>query len=332
MSRTARYSFMGTRGLRPRGVTVYFRTDLVGTLLSPPSCRSCSAHAEDARSALTRRSSRSYPAPNRRKPPHACPAPAANLRRSSEPLVRHQPNSAGQPNRLQPYPHLFQESRKPAGFGEREEERAHGRRTAARCEIAGSATDPLPATRLPSTLHECCRYPFLRHVLLRTTASALPTPRTSATKAWRLSLGLCIDCGNPPREGSSRCDSCLSRIAGIVWRSKVVRAFLEELTCRHAAGEATDCRICRECVKRFVKANEADLREAARLGRSPKIAAAVAARDKWLRDQQAKAVDTSLEDEFGPEIAAIVRRNPDRGAPPDERHGSRYGWLDAVRR
>ena len=32
MSRTARYSFMGTRGLRPRGVTVYFRTNLVGTL------------------------------------------------------------------------------------------------------------------------------------------------------------------------------------------------------------------------------------------------------------------------------------------------------------
>ena len=32
VSRTARYSFMGTRGLRPRGVTVYFRTNLVGTL------------------------------------------------------------------------------------------------------------------------------------------------------------------------------------------------------------------------------------------------------------------------------------------------------------
>ena len=32
VSRTALYSFMGTRGLRPRGVTVYFRTDLVGTL------------------------------------------------------------------------------------------------------------------------------------------------------------------------------------------------------------------------------------------------------------------------------------------------------------
>ena len=32
MSRTARYSFMGTRGLRPRGVTVYFCTNRVGTL------------------------------------------------------------------------------------------------------------------------------------------------------------------------------------------------------------------------------------------------------------------------------------------------------------
>ena len=31
MSRTARYSFMGTRGLRLRGVRV-FRTNLVGTL------------------------------------------------------------------------------------------------------------------------------------------------------------------------------------------------------------------------------------------------------------------------------------------------------------
>ena len=30
--------------------------------------------------------------------------------------------------------------------------RAHGDRTAARCESAGSATDPLPVTRLPSTL------------------------------------------------------------------------------------------------------------------------------------------------------------------------------------
>ena len=26
-------------------------------------------------------------------------------------------------------------------------------------KAAGRATDPLPATRLPSTLHECCRYP-----------------------------------------------------------------------------------------------------------------------------------------------------------------------------
>ena len=30
--------------------------------------------------------------------------------------------------------------------------RAHGPRIAARCESAGSATDALPATRLPSTL------------------------------------------------------------------------------------------------------------------------------------------------------------------------------------
>ena len=40
--------------------------------------------------------------------------------------------------------------------------RAHGCRTAARRESAGRATDPLPATRLPSTLHEWCRYPFPR--------------------------------------------------------------------------------------------------------------------------------------------------------------------------
>ena len=33
-----------------------------------------------------------------------------------------------------------------------ERKRAHGRRTAAQCESAGSATDPLPATRLSSTL------------------------------------------------------------------------------------------------------------------------------------------------------------------------------------
>ena len=32
MSRTALYSFMGTRGLRPRRVTVYSRTNRVGTL------------------------------------------------------------------------------------------------------------------------------------------------------------------------------------------------------------------------------------------------------------------------------------------------------------
>ena len=36
MFRTARYSFMGTRGLRPRGVTVYFRTNRVGTLSHMP--------------------------------------------------------------------------------------------------------------------------------------------------------------------------------------------------------------------------------------------------------------------------------------------------------
>ena len=39
-----------------------------------------------------------------------------------------------------------------AGFGERGRERTHGNRTAARGESAGSATDALPATRLPSTL------------------------------------------------------------------------------------------------------------------------------------------------------------------------------------
>ena len=145
-------------------------------------------------------------------------------------------------------------------------------------------------------------------------------------------MGLCIDCGNPPRKGSSRCDACLERAAGVVWRGKVVRAFLEELTCRHAAGEAVDCKTCRKCVKRFVQDHEAELREAARLARNPRIAAATAARDKWLRDQQARAADDSLEEEFGPEIAAMVRRNPDRGAPGGEQHGSRYGWLDVVRR
>ena len=35
-SRTALYSFRGTRWLRPRGVTVYFRTNLVGTLFTVP--------------------------------------------------------------------------------------------------------------------------------------------------------------------------------------------------------------------------------------------------------------------------------------------------------
>ena len=42
-----------------------------------------------------------------------------------------------------------------AGFGERGEETC----PEARRESAGRATDPLPATRLPSTLHEWCRYP-----------------------------------------------------------------------------------------------------------------------------------------------------------------------------
>ena len=34
VSRTARYRFMGTRGLRPRDVTVYFHTNPVGTIVS----------------------------------------------------------------------------------------------------------------------------------------------------------------------------------------------------------------------------------------------------------------------------------------------------------
>ena len=38
--------------------------------------------------------------------------------------------------------------------------RAHGDRTAARCESAGSATDPLPVTRLPSTLLATVTWPL----------------------------------------------------------------------------------------------------------------------------------------------------------------------------
>ena len=52
------------------------------------------------------------------------------------------------------------------------EKRTHGCRPAARRESAGSATDPLPATRLPSTLHESGRYPILRRPRLMPSASS----------------------------------------------------------------------------------------------------------------------------------------------------------------
>ena len=45
MFRTALYGFMGTRGLQPRGVTVYFRTDLVGTLYTPRMLRTLDIEA-----------------------------------------------------------------------------------------------------------------------------------------------------------------------------------------------------------------------------------------------------------------------------------------------
>ena len=56
--------------------------------------------------------------------------------------------------------------------------RAHGCRTAARRESAGQATEPLPATRLPSTPHESGRYPDIERLFGVSTAPAAPLMQT----------------------------------------------------------------------------------------------------------------------------------------------------------
>ena len=46
-------------------------------------------------------------------------------------------------------------------------------------KAAGRATDPLPATRLPSTLHEWCWYPYVEAAELEEPkGGALPRPST----------------------------------------------------------------------------------------------------------------------------------------------------------
>ena len=74
--------------------------------LAPPSYRSCSAHAKDARSALTRRPSRSYPPPTSAAS-HRTPAPEAESAGQFGAAPSPSPPLVDPPNRLQFHPHLF---------------------------------------------------------------------------------------------------------------------------------------------------------------------------------------------------------------------------------
>ena len=68
------------------------------------------AQAEDARSALTRRSARSYLVHTSQPTTAPVARPQPRIRLGSEPSFRHRPARACRANRLQGHPHLFEES------------------------------------------------------------------------------------------------------------------------------------------------------------------------------------------------------------------------------
>lgn len=103
--------------------------------------------------------------------------------------------------------------------------------------------------------------------------------------------GQCVSClKREPRPGSSRCERCLERIAGYVWRGKIARRIVAQLTCRHGRTSASDCRLCKTCVRRWVRAHEPELRERARAQRSAKVAAACEAHEKFTARQASRPV------------------------------------------
>ena len=117
---------------------------------------------------------------------------------------------------------------------------------------------------------------------------------SAAVKRQAQRGGICIDCTQRQAEGeSSRCRPCLDKAADSVWRGKIVRAILTaaEFTCQHGREDPCECRACRGCVRAWVKSNEGELRERARLARSKKIRSASAARDMWRARHEAAAAD-----------------------------------------
>ena len=100
--------------------------------------------------------------------------------------------------------------------------------------------------------------------------------------------GGCVDCGGPQREGSSRCEPCLAKIAGRKWRREMIEIISDEHECQHTHDPRTArCQRCARCIAAWVTAHETELRETVAAARSSRIAAASAAREKWRERRDA---------------------------------------------
>ena len=91
----------------------------------------------------------------------------------------------------------------------------------------------------------------------------------------------CNRCSQDALPGLRSCQKCLDSVARSGWRRLMVTAILDasDFRCLHGSGE-TPCAACRRCVRQWVKANEAALRERVRRERDRQVAAAVVARDR----------------------------------------------------
>ena len=122
--------------------------------------------------------------------------------------------------------------------------------------------------------------------------------RVKGRREWladKRASGICIGCPEPadPSRKDGRCGECGADAARRVWLGRQVRAILNDraFNCQHGAEDPRTCKRCRKCVVSFVRENEPELRARVRRNRPAKVAAANAARDRWLRDFEAAASD-----------------------------------------
>ena len=132
-------------------------------------------------------------------------------------------------------------------------------------------------------------------------AARRDTPqRVAGYRAIRQRLrdtGICIDCCDvsaDPNRKDGRSPECGKRAARVTWLARQCRRILNDsaFACSHGSEDPTDCKRCKKCVSQWVKIHEVELRGRVRLERPPAVAAANAARDKWLRDHEAAAADS----------------------------------------